>query len=327
MLFKSYQIENNIKNLRTNLNLFYGENVGLKDEFKNKIEENSTGSEVIRFNEEEVLKNKNLLEKEINNLSLFEKKKIIFVNNVTNKLLEIVEEIDRIELNQKVYLFADILDKKSKLRNFFEKSTKAGIIPCYEDNEITIKKIIQTKLKEYKGLTLEIVNSIFRKCKLDRSKVNNELKKIESYFLEKKLDLKKLEELIDDNKSDDFNKLKDEAFIGDRYKTNQLLSDTILDPERNFIYLNLINQRLNKMAEINTLEGRLEEKIEKIKPPIFWKDKTMFINQSKKWDNKKIKNMLDITYKAELNMKSNSSISRKSLVKKLIVDLCNVANA
>ena len=74
MLFKSYQIENNIKNLRTNLNLFYGENVGLKDEFKNKIEENSTGSEVIRFNEEEVLKNKNLLEKEINNLSLFEKK-------------------------------------------------------------------------------------------------------------------------------------------------------------------------------------------------------------------------------------------------------------
>ena len=243
MLFKSYQIENNIKNLRTNLNLFYGENVGLKDEFKNKIEENSTGSEVIRFNEEEVLKNKNLLEKEINNLSLFEKKKIIFVNNVTNKLLEIVEEIDKIELNQKVYLFADILDKKSKLRNFFEKSTKAGIIPCYEDNEITIKKIIQTKLKEYKGLTLEIVNSIFRKCKLDRSKVNNELKKIESYFLEKKLDLKKLEELIDDNKSDDFNKLKDEAFIGDRYKTNQLLSDTILDPERNFIYLNLINQR------------------------------------------------------------------------------------
>ena len=53
----------------------------------------------------------------------------------------------------------------------------------------------------------------------------------------------------------------------------------------------------------------------------------MFINQSKKWDNKKIKNMLDITYKAELNMKSNSSISKKSLVKKLIVDLCNVANA
>ena len=241
MLFKSYQIENNINNLRTNLNLFYGENVGLKDEFKNKIEEDSAGSEVIRLNEEEVLKNKNLLEKEINNLSLFEKKKIIFVNNVTNKLLEIIEEIEKIELDQKVYLFADILDKKSKLRNFFEKSTKAGIIPCYEDNEITIKKIIQTKLKEYKGLTLEIVNSIFRKCKLDRSKVNNELKKIESYFLEKKLDLKKLEELIDDNKSDDFNKLKDEAFIGDRYKTNQLLSDTILDPERNFIYLNLIN--------------------------------------------------------------------------------------
>ena len=100
MLFKSYQIENNIKNLRTNLNLFYGENVGLKDEFKNKIEENSTGSEVIRFNEEEVLKNKNLLEKEINNLSLFEKKKIIFVNNVTNKLLEIIEEIEKIELDQ-----------------------------------------------------------------------------------------------------------------------------------------------------------------------------------------------------------------------------------
>jgi len=34
MLYKSYLIENNINNLKERISLFYGENLGLKNEFK-----------------------------------------------------------------------------------------------------------------------------------------------------------------------------------------------------------------------------------------------------------------------------------------------------
>ena len=37
MQFKSYLVENNINILDKNLNLFYGENLGLINEFKDKI--------------------------------------------------------------------------------------------------------------------------------------------------------------------------------------------------------------------------------------------------------------------------------------------------
>ena len=61
------------------------------------------------------------------------------------------------------FFFSGILDKKSKLRNFFEKSNNCGIVPCYQDNEITIKKIIQEKLKGYEGLKTKTINLIIRK--------------------------------------------------------------------------------------------------------------------------------------------------------------------
>ena len=48
----------------------------------------------------------------------------------------------------------------------------------YEDNEISIKKIILEKLKGFEGLTTENINLILNHTNLDRSKLNNELEKI-----------------------------------------------------------------------------------------------------------------------------------------------------
>ena len=83
------------------------------------------------------------------------------------------------------YLFAEILDKKSKLRNQFEKSEKLGIVPCYSDNEISLKNIILERLMGYDGLSSENINLIIDNCKLDRVKLNNELDKIETFFKDK----------------------------------------------------------------------------------------------------------------------------------------------
>ena len=57
----------------------------------------------LRFNEDEILKKKILLINEILNESLFEESKIIFMTIASDKLIDILEEIEK--LIQKNYIF------------------------------------------------------------------------------------------------------------------------------------------------------------------------------------------------------------------------------
>ena len=329
MLIKSYIAENNIEVLNKNLNLFYGENLGMKNDFRKKIKLKFKDAEIIYFNQEEILKNNKIIMREINNISLFNKKKIFFIDQVNDKITDVTEEILEINKDQKIFLFAEILEKRSKLRSFFEKSKEVSIIPCYADNEITIKKIINERLKGFDGLTRDNINLISENSKLDRTKLNNEIDKIITYFQDKKIDERELEILLDLRINDDFNLLRDEALKGNIRNTNKLLSETMLEEEKNVYYLNLINMRLNRIKELKKLavNKNIEAAISDLKPPIFWKEKENFISQVKKWDTQKIRKVLQKTYDLEVKIKSNSFINKNSLMKKLIVDLCTLANS
>ena len=154
MIYKSYIIEQNLKSISNHKSfLFYGENQGLKKELKEKIRLENKDKEILNIFQEDLIKNKNLLENEISNKSLFEKKKIFFVNEVNDKIFNIIEQIIEKLDDEKIYIFSDMLDKRSKLRNIFEKSKDIGIAACYPDNEITIKKLITQKLGKFKGFS------------------------------------------------------------------------------------------------------------------------------------------------------------------------------
>ena len=146
----------------------------------------------------------------------------------------------------------------------------------------------------------------------------------------KKLNLKKIDLLLNIRTNEDFNVLKDEAINGNKIRTNRLLADTIFEQENNIFYLNIINQRINRLNEIEKLKKNntnIETLIMNLKPPVFWKDKAMLIDQSKKWNKIKIQNALSKTYSAEIKMKSDSSVRKDLIIKNLIVDLCSTANS
>ena len=160
---------------------------------------------------------------------------------------------------------------------------------------------------------------------LDRNKVNNEIDKIISCFEDKKIDPSKIDRLLNIRTNDNFNLLKDEALNGNKLATNRLLADTSLQDENNVYYLSIINQRINKLNEIDSLKEKgssIDYIIETLKPPIFWKDKKILIEQSKKWDKQKILEALNKTYDAEMKIKSSSSIRKDLIIKNLLVGLC-----
>lgn len=327
MQYKSYLVEQNFKILEENLILFYGENLGLKIEFKDKIKDTCKNCEIISFNQDEILKNHNLLLNEIKNQSLFKKDKILIIDQSNDKIAPLIEEISE-QVDDKIFLFSELLDKKSKLRGFFEKSKKCAAVACYQDNEISIKKIILKELKDFLGLSPINVSLIIDNCGLDRSKLFNELKKVKTFFINKELDTEKLKILLNDKTNDDFNILKDEALKGDRKKTNKLLSETLIDNEKTNLYLNLINQRAKRIYEFKKIdEPNVDSKLRALKPPVFWKDKPNFLSQNHKWSINKIKLLQKKTYEIELQLKSNPVINKKLLMKKLIVDICELANS
>ena len=328
MIYKSYLVEQNIGIIKNKLALIYGENLGLQNDLKKKIIEFYKKSKILKFEQDDILKSSQIYYTELSNKSLFEETKIILINNCNDKLLELVQDSINVIGDNKVFIFSNILEKKSKIRNYFEKQKYLDIVPCYKDNEIDIKRAISNELKNMKGFNQDIVNLLSENSVNDRIKLRNEIEKIKNYFNNIPLNINDLSKLLNLKEDEDFNNIKDSALAGNVKKTNALLDICFIEDEKSIFYLTLINTRLSKLKEISLRKNKnLETALNEIRPPIFWKDKRMFINQAKAWNNDKIIKALKKTYDTEIKIKSSSNIKKKTIIKKLLIDICNLANA
>ena len=327
MINKSYLVEENIEVLKNNIVLFYGENQGLIQEFKIKIHNKYAKAQILNFSQEEIVVNSSNFFNEINNSSLFNDKKIFLIDNITDKFYDIIKQISVLNSNDKIFLFSNVLEKRSKIRSFFEKENNLDIVPCYQDNNLTIKKIIYQKLSNFNGLTEEIVNLISFSCSNDRAKLNNEINKINQFFYNKPIEIEHLSRLLNLKEEDDFNYLKDSAITGNKEATNNLLNSTHIENEKSNLYLSMLNQRLIMLKNLSNKKQNIEKLINNLKPPIFWKDKPAVIAQAKKWNEERLNSAIDKTYKFELQLKSNSFLNKNVLLKKLLIDICNLANS
>jgi len=328
MILKSYIIENNMKMLdQYNIVLFYGENDGLKDDFKNHIRTSDKSIEIFNFFQDEITKNKELLFDKIKNNSLFSSERRIFIFEATDKIFKQIEEVLKYcNSSNKIFLFANILDKKSKLRSYFEKDKSSPVIACYQDNERTLLNYVSTKLKNMQGVSGEILNLIVNNSNNDRKVINNEILKIKTYFQDKNVTISEVKKLLNIKQNKDFNEIKDASLLGDKAKVNKLLSEIQFESEDTFFYLNNITSRVSKLLEthqINKNIKNLEQSVESLKPKVFWKDKPMFMQQVKKLNEKKLQKVLNDVGNAEILIKKNSQIDNSIVIKNLIIELCN----
>mgnify|MGYP001361910575 CR=1 FL=1 len=331
MILKSYIVEQNLDILNDyQAVVIYGENEGIKNSIKIKLKEINKNSEIISFFEDEITKNKNLLYENIANESLFNEKKIIFIQSATDKILnEVIECLEKYNPNTKVYIFSENLDKKSKLRNLFEKEKKLAIFCCYEDNEKILINYINNELNGYKGLTGEIINFIISNSSLNRKIIQSEIVKIKSFFNDKIIKKKQLLELLNFKNNNGFEEIRDSALSGKKQKINKLLSEIELINDDSFFYLNNLNFRILKLLEIQSINetfNNYEKALENIKPPVFWKDKPTYLEQLKKWDITKLNKAADKIGSAEILMKKNSQIRNDLVIKDLIIELTKQAS-
>ena len=94
MIIKSYLVEGNIALLEKYfITLVYGENIGMKDDIKYEISKFFHNYEKVSLTQDEILKDSKRLDEQIYNTSLFNPKKIIFINEVSDKIKNILSKI------------------------------------------------------------------------------------------------------------------------------------------------------------------------------------------------------------------------------------------
>ena len=311
MIIKSFEISK-INFNKNNFYLLYGENEGYKNEVIKKHFEKIYPNSIYRHDENQILDDKDKFLNGLLSKSFFDIKKLIIISRVSDKIVDLIEEI--ISKNIKditIILSAKILEKKSKLRNFFEKEKKIICVPFYADSSQTLNSIVLKFFKEKKiSISQQTINLLIERCRGNRDNLNNELEKIENFSKsEKKInsdDILKLTNLAENYNATE---LTDNCLAKNIKKTTNILNENHYSTEDCILITRTLlikAKRLLKIQEEINSSKNIEEVVANFKPPIFWKDKEIVKKQIANWPLKKIKNMITNINNIELLIKKNS---------------------
>ena len=307
MILKSYELgQKNLKNIK--YFLFYGNNKGfIKDSIKKiaPLEKNK----ILKYEENEIIKNIEEFNENISNKSFFENEKFIIIFRATDKIFKIVEEIVEKNIDDtSILLISEVLEKKSKLRNFFEKSKVTICVPFYEDNSQTLNLLASNFFKEKKiSLSQQNVNLLIERSRGDRINLYNELEKIENFLRNKKqIKLEEILKLTNLSENYDLSELVDYSLAKNKKKIINILNENNFANEDSIIILRIFIRKLKRLLKIhlqNINENNIEKTITNFKPPIFWKEKDILRDQLKILNLDKIKELLIKVNKIELLIK------------------------
>jgi len=319
MIVKEFEF-NKININKYNLYLLYGKNEGSKKEIISKITSKNKNIEIQKLDERQVLENQELFLEELLSSSLFNNEKLIIINRATDKILKNIETIYEKKISGLVLIInSDILEKKSKLRNFFEKEKELVCIPFYPDTTQTLSLMANKFFREKKiPMSQSNINLIINKCNGDREFLENELIKIELFLFRKKnLDTNELTKLINLIENHGISELIDSCLINNSKKVSLILNENNFNNEdcvtiiRTFLAK---AKKILKLANNYSKNNNLEITLSESKPPIFWKEKDVVKLQLLRWKPEMIKKLITNIYDVELEIKKNSSSSLNILM-------------
>ena len=323
MIIKSFEIN------KINLNispfiLLYGKNEGFKNlSIKSLVQDQNITQ---KYDEKEILDNPDNFLEHIYSGSLFENKKIIIIKRATDKIFKILSEIISKEISDlTIFIDADKLEKKSKLRSFFEKEKKCICIAFYPDNEQTLYKVAYNFIKK-KNILLSTsnINFIVNRSNGDRKILISELEKIELYSKSgKKITTEVLRSLTNLIENHSISELIDNCLIKNKRKTINILIENNFNNEDAILIARTFLSKCKRILELSNEYNKnknVDLTVSSAKPPIFWKDKETIKQQGLLWKPNQMKKNIFKLHELELKIKKNLDNSL-NLITDFILDL------
>jgi len=308
MILKYFEFKK-INTQKTNFILLHGKNEGLKnqeiDNLKNRINKKAKN-----YDEKQILEDADRFVETLMNGSLFDEGKLIIINRVSDKLLHIIEDLIKRKIDDTIFLLnCEILEKKSKLRNLFEKSKDNLVsIAFYPDNYETLSKLAQSFIRNEKiTMSNESLNLIINKCNDDRKNLLNELEKISIFSKTKKnITNDEILKLINLNENHNVNELINFCLAKNQKQTLNILNENNYSNEDAIIIIRTMLKKtkiLRNLISQFKINKDLNATINNSKPPIFWKEKEIIKLQIKAWSSDKTRNLIKEINDLELLIK------------------------
>jgi len=308
MILKSNEI-NKVNQSINHLILFYGKNDSLKNEAIEIL--NKDKNNILNYEEKEILDNENNFIETILSKSLFDPQKFVIIKRATDKILKIIEILHLKNLEDTtIILNSENLEKKSKLRSFFEKDKALVCVPFYPDNDQILSKLAYNFLRD-KGISISSsnINLIVNKCSGDREKLVNELQKIENFSKNgKKINSENISKLINLSENHSISELIDNCLAKNNKKIINILNENNFSNDDCIMIARSFLIKAKKLLSLSTTfenNKNIDLTISSAKPPIFWKEKEITKQQIYKWKSKNIKKLIYELSETELQIKKN----------------------
>ena len=313
MIVKNFELKNFIN--KKKLFLIYGENEGLKEDLILEFSKDYSKENTFNYSEKEIFLN---LENFYNNIfsqSFFEKKKLIIVNNASEKIKGEIELILTKNIEDITLIFlSNILEKKSKLRNLFEKDKNLICVAVYKDDHRVLFNLANSFFKSKKiDISTESINLIIERSSEDRKHLRNELKKIDCFIgNKKKIDINDLIKLTNLSENHSINKIVDMSLAKDTKQSLRALNENIFSADDIILIIRsylIKSKRLLKLTTELERNKNIDQVISASKPPIFWKDKDVVKKQLKIWNKESTIALIQNINEVELQLKKNAGSS------------------
>ena len=311
MIIKYFEIDKTDLN-KSNFYLFYGKNDGLQNEIIKKSFIDNFQGKINRYDEKEFIENYNIIVTEVLTKSLFESEKIIIISRTSDKILKLIQDIFERDIKDiKFILKSGILEKKSKLRNFFEKNENLVIVPFYEDDVNSLSTIALNFIRKNNiKMSRESLNLIVNRANGNRENLKNDLEKIFNFSItNKNIDTENIIKLTNLSENYGVNELADSYLEKNIKSTSKILNENIFTEQECVLIIRTIlskSKRLMNIIEIYNETKDLDEAIMSAKPPVFWKDKISVKKQAKTWVLSELKNKIYEINDIESLIKINS---------------------
>ena len=298
-----------------NLILLHGKNEGLQKEVLSENFISSFDGIVNKYDESDFIYNFETILSEILNKSLFDDSKIIIVSRVSDKILKNIEKIiEKNLVDVKIILKSGVLEKKSKLRNFFEKSKILISVPFYDDNLQTLANLANEFLRKHEiKISRESLNLLVNRSSGSRDHLKLELEKILYYSLsEKNIDFEIIQKLSNLAESHNVSELADNYLAKNQKNVARILNENNYSNEDCILIIRTIlnkSKRLLNIVDSYENNKNLDEVISSVRPPIFWKDKDIVKKQATSWKLDDLKKNIYKINEIEAILKTNSQNS------------------
>tara|TARA_Y100000816_G_C26087932_1_gene574404 strand:- start:870 stop:1847 length:978 start_codon:yes stop_codon:yes gene_type:complete len=314
MIIKSFELAK-LNSYNFNLHLLYGNNEGIKEDIIKDIYLKNFNGELLKYDEQEVLANKDEFISSLLTKSLFQDSKLIIISRSSDKLTNLLSEILEKEIiNSKIIVKCSNLEKKSKLRNLFEKEKNLVCTPVYEDDNRSLNFVISNFLEDHKfNLSQEIKNILIERSNGDRIYLKNELSKLKNLSISKnKINIDDVLKLSNLAENYSVFELSDNYLAKNSKKVSNILNENNYSSEDCILIIRTILNKSKRLLKIRSEidnNSNIDQVISSFKPPIFWKEKDIVKKQAQAWSTNEVKDIIFKINDLETLVKKNTANS------------------